>query len=111
MTTFFTILGVMWSIGWVALAIWAAAFLIAEGEWVPGILAALIGFPIAIFVALLPWAIAQDIASPDLATLKKGEWACSATRTETTMMPITSGKTTTMVPTTRSVCTAYVRTG
>jgi hypothetical protein len=66
-----------------------------------------LGLPMGAVMAVLPWGFIQDSQSPDLAVLKKGQWACTATRLETTLMPISTGKSTILVPTTHSVCIAY----
>ena len=69
-----------------------------------------IGIPIAVLIAAMPMVYVMDQQSPDLAVLKKNEWMCSETRTETIMMPVVSGNTTTMVPSVQSVCIQYSRT-
>jgi len=98
-------------------ALWAAGCVIAplvgtyylwqdDGRWMAALFFA-IGLPVGAVLAVLPWWAIAGTKSPDLATLKKGQWACTASRLETTMMPVSTGKTTMLVPTTYSVCVTY----
>lgn len=64
-----------------------------------------LGLPIFLLTAVLPWAFIESEASPNLVTLKKGAWACSAAHQEHGM--VMAGKV--MVPTTTTVCDAYAR--
>lgn len=61
--------------------------------------------PVVFILATLPWAFIAHEESPDLETLKKDEWVCTRTKTETYMALV--GKV--MVPQTRKVCTRYER--
>lgn len=103
-------LSALWSIGCIGGIILLIWYMINQTEY--GIAFALffLGLPFAVLLAILPWAAIADFKSEDLAVLKKNAWACTATRTETTMMPVTTGKTTVMVPTTTTVCIQYSRT-
>lgn len=97
-----------WSLTLTICAIWG----IAEG-WsdsaLMGLISTFVIGPLVGFIAAAPWLIWSDAESPDLVTLKKHEWVCVARHSETTMMPIATGKTTTMVPQTTEVCDQYSR--
>ena len=105
----YTLLG-MWSVGCIGGALyWAISNILTPYDRAVGFMVLFTGLPIAAFMGLLPWAVLADMQSPDLATLKKGEWTCSQTRIVNGMMPVVSGKTTTMVPTTSTECIQYSR--
>ncbi|MEO0828843.1 MAG: hypothetical protein AAFY03_00080 [Pseudomonadota bacterium] len=105
------VLSAMWSIGWVGFPIFGGiALLKDEFDRGMGFAVLLIGTPLGAVFAVLPWEGIAAQSSPDLATLKKGEWACTQTKIVNSMMPVSNGKTTTMVPTTSSVCVQYSRT-
>lgn len=98
--------------GW-SLAIAAAwifmLFELCGDSLLAGSLMIFVGGPLFFVMAALPWAFWSEQSSPDLVTLKKDAWACVASHTETTMVPISTGKTTTMVPQMHSVCDQYGR--
>lgn len=79
-----------------------------EGWFVPALLFFVVG-PLVLLLAGLPWAIIEDASRPVLDTLHKGDWSCASSRNSTTVVPISSGKTTTIDPITSSVCEQYVR--
>ena len=98
--------------GWTVTLLLCALWVISVG-WEEGLLFGLLGtFVVAPLVALFaaaPWFIWADEQSPNLTTLKKGQWACVASHSETVMMPISTGKTTTLVPQSTIVCDQYSR--
>lgn len=100
------ILMVMWSAGCVGLTVYLVWFLFDEGDNGMAVAALLLGLPFAVVIAALPWGVMADIRSPDLVTLKKGDWGCTTSHSETSM--ILAGKV--LVPTTRRVCDGYGRT-
>lgn len=99
-------LSVLWSSACIIAPLWAAWLLWQDNE--PGMSLACfgLGLPLMAFMAALPWAFIHDSQSPDLATLKKGQWACTGSHDETTMILV--GKV--IVPQHRTVCDAYSRT-
>lgn len=103
-------LSALWSLGCIGLSVWSIVWTLRENEWVMAAVAGFIGLPIAALLAIMPWAFIAQTQSPNLAVLKKNEWVCTETRTETTMMPVATGRTTTIVPTIHSVCIVYART-
>lgn len=80
-----------------------------ETDWryepVSAALVLMLGLPLGVMLALIPWAMWAHAASPDLATLKRSEWACSASHRETTY--VQSGKV--LAPLSSDVCDAYQR--
>ena len=103
-------LAALWAIGIVAGTVLFLNYMRADsGPVVAGVLTA-IGLPTALVIAAMPALFIMSENSPTLAVLKKNEWVCSETRTENFMMPVVSGSSTTMVPSTRSVCVVYTRT-
>jgi hypothetical protein len=73
-------------------------------EWVIGVvvLAALA------VVGLLFWLMWQDSQRPTF-VLKKEDWACTRSENRTHLQPLVSGKVTTLIPVTNSVCVEYRR--
>lgn len=108
MTYLFYFLAAAWSLTIIGAWLYATAEMWDESIGIGVIFTFVVG-PLAFLMACLPWAIMQDETSPDLVTLKKGEWACVSQHSETTMVPISTGKTTTLVPQTNSVCDQYGR--
>lgn len=109
MIDIFSILAGMWSLGCIACVFcmaWAFLSDSYDRNITAGALIILVGLPLGALLAILPWALAAQSRSPDLAVLKKGQWACTATHSETHMQLV--GKV--MVPQTRRVCDAYGRT-
>jgi len=102
---------IMWSVGCIGGCLLIAVGGFSDGDLGLGFAVTLLGLPIAVLLGLLPWAIAEDMASPDLVTLKKADWVCSTSHNVTSMTPVSTGKTTIMVPTTQSVCDTYSRIG
>lgn len=102
-TAVFLALSAMWSIGSVAFPVWGMIQTARDYEW--GMCAAMLflGLPLGAVLAALPWMFIAEARSPDLVTLKKGYWACTASHQVTTMVLV--GKV--MVPQTRSECDAY----
>lgn len=109
MYTFVCILAAMFSTGVMGVAAYCVFSLVSEDEWALVAVAFLVGLPIAIIVALAPWALIGDETSPDLATLKNNEWFCSAKHTAVTTTLIMSGKTMVPVVTSHVVCDQYNR--
>lgn len=104
------VLAAMWSLGCVGGPLWMAVTSIREGDRAIGLACLTIGFPVGSLLACLPWAFMTQANSPDLVTLKKNEWACVASHTQTTMVASSTGKITTMIPVTTTICDAYGRT-
>lgn len=99
-----------WSAGCFGLPLWGAWTMIQDSyDRGTGIATLLIGWPIGCFLATLPWTLIAQEQSPDLATLKKNEWFCTAHHTVVTTTMVMSGKV--MVPVTSShqVCDQYNR--
>lgn len=71
-----------------------------SGKLAAAVMVFIVG-PMAVLFIVLPWQIYDYHQSPDLATLKKDEWACIASRTE----PALVGK----VIVNKVVCDAYGR--
>lgn len=103
------ILSAAWSLGCIAAVIAIVAYLWGDETPIMAGVVGLIGLPFAAVLALLPWAAIDDMQSPDLVTLKKGDWACSAQHTETGSTVMSTGKTTMVLPTSHSVCDQYSR--
>lgn len=110
MTVVFCILATMWAAGCILVASAIAWSLYDNGDWGMFAVTCLLGLPVAFMLAGVPWYFIWDSQSPVLVELHKGEWACTASRTQNSVMPITTGKVTTMVPTVTSVCIQYSRT-
>lgn len=102
------ILGGIWSLGCALGVLALLKFYFEEGD-IAAIAFGLVGAVTGVILGLIPWAIYEDATSPDLTTLKKGEWVCTETRVVNSMMAVSTGKTTTVVPTTRSECINYGR--
>lgn len=101
---------VMWAVGILTGAIILLKTVVEDFTRLGAGVMGCIAIPIAVLIAALPMGYVMDQQSPDLAVLKKKEWMCSETRTETIMLPVVSGNTTAMVPSVRSVCVQYTRT-
>jgi hypothetical protein len=102
--TFLYVLSAMWALGLLA----GLLFMIFECETVLGrIFMTLVGLPVLVLLAGLPFAFIVHETGPVLVTLLKSEWHCSASHQETTTTYIQVGKV--MVPstTTHDVCDQY----
>lgn len=105
-----TILSIFWAIGTLACMIALVKHLYEDSGNTASVIGFCVLFPLSAVIAALPFALILESRSPNLAVLKKNEWACTSTRTETFLMPVVSGNNTTMVPSVRSVCIRYSRT-
>ena len=110
MMYFVYLLCVLWSLGCFGLPLWAG-FSMVRDPWDRGmgIAILLLGWPIGCFIAVLPWAFIAQERSPDLATLKKNEWACSASHTQITTTYVMVGKVMTPMVQSHQVCDQYNR--
>jgi len=99
-------LSALWSVSCIVGTLWATYHLWQDDERGMALACFGLGLPIMAFFAVMPWAFIIDAKSPDLATLKKRQWACTASHDETTMVLV--GKV--MVPQRRPICDAYSRT-
>ena len=102
-------LSVIWSIGLIALPVVAIGWCVRENELFIGAGLLFLGLPLCAFMAAIPWMIMDYDRSPTLATMKKSEWYCTASRTDTVMTPITTGNITVMTPQTYETCIQYMR--
>ena len=92
--------GVLWKV-------WSEDF--GDG-WPGNLIASMVALFIAAFASFLgtgPLALMQYSASPDLATLKKHEWACTDEVQTTTYIANRVGDVTVMQPVTTSECVNY----
>ena len=81
-----------------------AAMLDNAFEWFAGILvAALVGL-----MGFIGWDAWKDRNSPTF-ELRRDDWVCTASEQRTHQQPMLVGKTTILMPMTRTVCTAYER--
>jgi hypothetical protein len=99
----------MWSIGCTIGLIGVIWITIDDRDYGLTALALFLGGPVAIIIGALPWMFLEDASSPNLATLKKGEWVCTNSHTVVTGVPISTGKTTTIMPQSHKVCDSYTR--
>ncbi len=97
------LLSALWSFGCIALPLYMAAEVWRDGARVPAALAGAVALPLSFLLGAVPWGFMAEQAAPDLAVLKRGEWACTERTTTYTMV----GKV--LAPTTR--CIEYRRLG
>lgn len=96
----------MWSMGCLGCAFAVLCyFLNEEGPLAASLLCGVL-LPIAVGLAWFPWVVRVEVSSPDLAVLKKGEWACSSSRAQ----PVTTMAGKVPITTYHHVFHAYVRT-
>lgn len=102
----------LWSLGCFFLPLVAGYILIRDkfSRW-EGVFVICVAWPVGCALAVLPWIMAADTKSPDLAVLKKNEWQCTVRHTQTVTTYVQSGKI--MVPITNvlRVCDQYSRKG
>jgi len=106
----------LWSLGCFGLPLWGAwhfSFGLEKYDREYGMSAALLLliWPLGCFMAFLPWMAMDAAASPNLETLKKAEWACSESHTETRRGAVSTGKITIPTTTHLTVCDQYNRIG
>jgi hypothetical protein len=106
----FYVLAAMWTLGCIGAVIAVTGLLWTDGSRIPAFLCLATGLPVAVVCGALPWVIAADEAGPDLATLTKDEWRCTAQHTRTSTSYIMSGKVLVPVTSTHEVCDQYGRT-
>ena len=102
MTTIAYILAGVFGVGVLALS---TAFMASIEGWESKAIAACFFIPIVPLVIAVPFLFIGYINSPVLATLHRGEWFCTDSRTVTSMVMV--GKV--MVPQVRRVCVEYRR--
>lgn len=105
MSWLLTILGWGWAIGCIVIALLVLKWLWCEESPLISICVGLILTPLALLMAALPYLIYAQETSPDLATLKRNEWVCTATRTRTTYVLVNR----TMTPIISNECITYNR--
>lgn len=106
----FLTLACFWTVGCVALPLWCAWYLYFEDRFVGMALAVLLlGWPVGCFMGTAPWMMRAENKSPILATLHKGQWACTAAHTSTSTTYVKSGSAMVPVTTSRRVCDQYSR--
>lgn len=104
-------LSALWSVGCVVIPLWAGFSLVQDRcDRGLGISVLLVGFPLGCLFAMAPWAFIADIQSPNLATLKKGQWVCSQSHQVTSTTYVKSGSVLVPVTNTNRVCDQYRRT-
>lgn len=102
------ILAGLWSLGClIGLLALCASMVFDYGgpNWFGLALSLTFGIPVAFLLGIAPWALLAYQASPDLVTLKKVDWACSASVESTTY--VQSGNV--LVPVTSEDCVQYSR--
>lgn len=109
MIYFVGLLACLWSAGCFSLPLWAGYTLWDEYE--KGMAAAmlLLGWPIGVLLAVLPWAFWGQQTSPTLATLKKNEWFCTQSHPVTTTTYVQSSRVMVPITSTNRVCDQYNR--
>lgn len=104
----FIVLSVLWSLGclagfgWIIHTIWDDY---GGPDWWAMAFAFGVGLPIVLLFAVIPWGAMAYASSPDLVTLKKAEWECINSHSETTY--VKSGDI--LVPVTSDICDVYGR--
>lgn len=109
MTYFIYLLSALWSIGCIGLVVWCVVWLFDEEGPLIAFFIGCVALPIGVLLAVLPWAAIEDASSPDLVTLKKNAWFCSASHTVVTTTMVASGKVMVPVTTSHQVCDRYDR--
>lgn len=96
-------LSAMWVVGLLGLT----AYMVVElcDELLARVATALVALPVWAVLGFAPFLLVQESSGPELATLLKSEWRCTAAHTST--IHILVGKV--MVPSTSTVCDAYGR--
>ena len=102
---------VLWTIGCTIGPFLSSWWLFNEESPFAAAFMLLITLPLGCVLASIPWILYGQEVSPNLAILKKNEWVCSASHTETTTTYIKSGSV--MVPITNhiQVCDQYNKIG
>lgn len=99
----------LFTIGCVVGPLGCAVYVFRDGERMIAALIFFIVWPVACLLGALPWGLIADAKSPDLATLKKSDWICSASHPETTTTYVKSGNVLTPITSHRQVCDQYSR--
>ena len=103
------ILASMWLVGCVVAPLWAAIVTWQDDDNLICFLVLSIGLPLGCLLGILPWALIAENRSPDLATLKKNEWVCSASHVESSTTYVMSGKIMVPITSNDTVCDQYNR--
>lgn len=105
----FYILAGAWSAGCIAGVIHFFVTTFDEDGFFTWIIELVVGAPLAILIAAIPWFALTEATSPILATLKKGEWVCRSSHSDSTLVPMVTGNTTILMPISERKCDEYVR--
>lgn len=97
----------LWFLGCTVLPLYAAVSLFQDRDTGLGAAVLLIGFPLGCLIAVLPVALIEESQSPDLATLKKNEWVCSASHSVSTTTYVKSGSVMVPVTSRHQECDVY----
>lgn len=79
------IIGTIFSVCSIIGIIWAIK-LVFEDSFFGGLIASGVALPLILLVAVLPFLVIASVNSPDLVTLKKDSWHCTAHHNETIMV-------------------------
>ena len=83
----FYILATMWSAGCIIAPLWGAwSVWRNDGHLLVALVITTLVLPLGVAGAVAPWAFIVQEQSPDLATLKKNEWVCTASHQQTVLI-------------------------
>lgn len=72
----FYILAGMWTAGCTLAPLWATICLWRD-EPSLSLVTLFVGLPLGVLIGVFPWGMMQDAESPELASLRKGQWVCT----------------------------------
>lgn len=104
----FYILGAFWSLACIVGLFWLLGIAWEEGG-LAGFVITGFTLPIGLALTVLPWTIIEQETGPDLTTLKKGEWVCTAKHTTTSTTYVQSGNVMVPMVSEIDVCDQYTR--
>lgn len=103
------ILSALWAAGCLAVAIGVGFYMWRDIGRIAGVVFWITMTPLCALLGAVPFMAIADAKSPTLATLKKGQWACTARHSETVTTMVPAGKVLVPNTTTRVVCDQYTR--
>ena len=102
---------VLWTIGCTVGPFLGSWCLVKEESLFMAAFVLLITLPIGCLLAFVPWMLYAQETSPNLAVLKKNEWVCSASHSETTTTYVKSGSVMVPIVSHTQVCDQYNKAG